>query len=108
MRWSPSDKMWANQTAVVQPRLLPSQLPWGLKYASSSSGIPIVSLWANKIGISSTRSVVTFSCSVMHTAYRIFKRVSSFDRTMSYNDLYVKFMPMRAGLFDLSELHLFP
>src|SRR6266700_6040527 len=75
--------MWANQTAVVQPRLIPSQLPWGLKHSSSSSGIPIVSLWANKIGISSTRSVVTVNGSVISTAYRIFKILSPFDRTMS-------------------------
>src|SRR5713226_8201096 len=45
--------------------------------------MPIVSLWANKIGISSTRSVVTVNCSVMPTAYRIFKILSPFDRTMS-------------------------
>ena len=41
------------------------------------------SLWANKIGILSTRSVVTVSCSVMPTAYRIFKILSPFDRTES-------------------------
>src|SRR5260221_1780323 len=75
--------MWANQTAVVQPRLIPSQLPWGLKHSSSNSGMPIVSLWANKIGISSTRSVVTVNGSVISTAYRIFKILSPFDRTMS-------------------------
>src|SRR5260221_4280700 len=81
--------MWANQTAVVQPRLIPSQLPWGLKHSSSSSGIPILSLWANKIGISSTRSVVTVNCSVISTAYRIFKILSPFDRTMSIKRLYL-------------------
>src|SRR5713226_7186947 len=84
MRWSPTDTMCVNQTAVVQPRLVPSQLPWGLKYSSSSSAIPMSSLWANKIGISSTRSVVTVSCSLMPTAYRIFKILSPFDRTGSY------------------------
>src|SRR5437588_12183349 len=83
MRWSPSDTMCVNQTAVVQPRLVPSQLPCGLKYSSSSSAIPMSSLWANTMGISSTRSVVTVSCSVMPTAYRIFKILSSFDRTES-------------------------
>src|SRR5260221_11330041 len=81
MRWSPSDTMCVNQTAVVQPRLVPSQLPCGLKYSSSRSAIPMSSLWANTIGISSTRSVVTVSCSVMPTAYRIFKILSPFDRT---------------------------
>src|SRR5258708_32816932 len=80
--------MWANQTGVVQPRLIPSQLPWGLKQSSSNSGMPIVSLWANKIGISSTRSVVTINGSVISTAYRIFKILSPFDRTMS--ELLVK------------------
>src|SRR5258706_9631108 len=75
--------MWANQTAVVQPRLIPSQFPWGLKFASSSSGTPILSLWVSKNGTSSTRSVVTFNGSVMLTAYRIFKILSLFDRTMS-------------------------
>src|SRR5258708_29809651 len=45
--------------------------------------MPILSLWANKIGISSTRSVVTVNCSVIPTAYRIFKILSPFDRTMS-------------------------
>src|SRR6266567_4118229 len=84
MRWSPSETMCVNQTAVVQPRLVPSQLPCGLKYSSSSSARPMSSLWANKIGISSTRSVVTVSCSVMPTAYRIFKILSPFDRTESY------------------------
>ncbi len=78
-----SDKMWTNQTAVAQPRLIASQLPCGLKYSSSSSGIPIMLLWANKIGISSTRSVVPFSCSLIPTPYRIFKILSPFDRTMS-------------------------
>src|SRR6266568_9503190 len=84
MPWSPSDKMWTNQTAVVQPRLVPSQLPCGLKCLSSSSGMPIRLLWVNRIGISSTRSVVTFSCSAMQTAYRIFKMLSPFDRTMRH------------------------
>src|SRR5260370_12440833 len=76
--------MCANQTAVVQPRLIPSQLPCGLKYSSSSSGTPILLLWVNRIGISSTRSVVTFSCSAIQTAYRIFKILSPFDRTVRY------------------------
>src|SRR6266567_2007871 len=89
--------MWANQTAVVQPRLIPSQLPWGLKHSSSSSGIPIVSLWANKIGISSTRSVVTVNGSVISTAYRIFKILSPFDRTMSYRG---NFTEKACKLFD--------
>src|SRR5713226_5484890 len=75
--------MCVNQMAVVQPRLIPSQLPCGLKYSSSNSGTPILSLWANKSGISSTRSVVTFTCSVMPTAYRICKILSLFGRTMS-------------------------
>src|SRR2546426_9065034 len=91
MRWSPSDKMWTNQTAVVQPRLVPSQLPCGLKCLSSSSGMPIRLLWVNRIGISSTRSVVTFSCSAMQTAYRIFKMLSPFDRTMSLYELVILF-----------------
>src|SRR5260370_36988310 len=85
--------MWANQTAVVQPRLIPSQLPWGLKQSSSSSGIPIVSLWANKIGISSTRSVVTVNGSVISTAYRIFKILSPIDRTMRVNDQVIEICP---------------
>src|SRR5713226_3976709 len=46
--------------------------------------MPILSLWANKSGISSTRSVVTVNASVMPTAYRIFKILSPFDRTMRY------------------------
>src|SRR5216683_4692813 len=74
--------MCVNQIAVVQPRLIPSQLPCGLKYASSNSGTPILSLWANKSGISSTRSVVMFNGSVMPTAYCIFKILSLFGRTM--------------------------
>src|SRR6266571_2098346 len=75
--------MWVNQMAVVQPRLIPSQLPCGLKYSSSNSGTPILSLWDNKSGRSSTRSVVTLTCSVMATAYRICKILSLFGRTMS-------------------------
>src|SRR5713226_1186473 len=75
--------MCVNQMAVVQPRLIPSQLPCGLKYSSSNSGTPILSLWDNKSGISSTRSVVTLTCSVMPTAYRICKILSLFGRTMS-------------------------
>src|SRR2546422_10545859 len=75
--------MYANQTAVVQPRLKLSQLPYGLKYSSSSSATPILSLWANQSGISSTRSVVTLNCSVMQTAYRNFPILSLFERTMS-------------------------
>src|SRR5260370_22797469 len=46
--------------------------------------MPIVSLWVNKMGISSTRSVVTVNCSVISTAYRIFNILSPFDRTVSY------------------------
>src|SRR5947199_7733922 len=91
MRWSPSDTMCVNQTAVVQPRLVPSQLPGGLKYSSSSSAIPMSSLWANTMGISSTRSVVTVTCSVIPTAYRIFKILSPFDRTMSIKLIMLAF-----------------
>src|SRR5712692_7803631 len=40
-------------------------------------------LSASETGISSTRSVVTVSCSSMHTPYRNFTRLSSFDRTKS-------------------------
>src|SRR5260221_3408171 len=98
--------MWANQTAVVQPRLIPSQLPCGLKHSSSSSAMPIVSLWANKIGISSTRSVATVSCSVMPTAYRIFKILSPFDRTESHKgeNLEKPFTPfINSSIVNASE-----
>jgi hypothetical protein len=40
-------------------------------------------LSASKTGISSTGSVVTVSCSAMHTPYRNFTKLSSFDRTKS-------------------------
>jgi len=39
-----------------------------------------------QISMSSTRSVVTFSCSVMLTADRIFRMLSPFDRTMSLEE----------------------
>src|SRR2546421_8081781 len=103
MRWSPSDTMCVNQTAVVQPRLVPSQLPCGLKYSSSSSAIPMSSLWANTMGISSTRSVVTVSCSVMPTAYRIFKILSSFDRTERF-ELREKPLSKVCGFLAFSNL----
>jgi hypothetical protein len=40
-------------------------------------------LSASKTGISSTGSVVAVSCSAMHTPYRNFTKLSSFDRTKS-------------------------
>src|SRR5260221_2449456 len=43
------------------------------------------------MGISSTRSVVTVNSSVIRTAYRIFKILSPFDRTMSDKGEQVKF-----------------
>src|SRR6266568_120117 len=75
--------MCVSQIVVVKPRLVPSQLPWGRKEASSRSAIPILSLCANNTGISSTRSVVMVSFSVIQQAYRNFKMLSLFDRTMS-------------------------
>jgi hypothetical protein len=44
---------------------------------------PILSICVNNTGISSTRSVVMVSFSVIQQAYRNFKMLSLFDRTMS-------------------------
>src|SRR5260370_4783509 len=109
MRWSPSEKMCANKTGVVQPRLIPSQLPCGLKYSSSSSGMPILLLWVTTIGISSTRSVVTFSCSAIQTAYRIFKILSPFDRTVSLNFQKTRsYSEVSNELLRITEKYKFP